>query len=81
MAKDTCESGRALPGYDTALWAILQVRNSISIFCSILIVDVGGESPMTISGLVLFMDVYFPCGKTLRISTTKLSIPKTRRLH
>lgn len=36
MAKDTCESGRALPGHNTALWAILQVRRLIILFFSII---------------------------------------------
>lgn len=81
MAKDTCESGRALTGYDTALWAILQVFSPLILFFSIFIMDLGGESPRTMSGLVLFMDVYFVYARTLRICTTKLSFLVKPRLH
>lgn len=57
MAENTCESDRALSGYDTALRAIFQVCSPIILFISILIVDLGGESQKTTLGLVLFMDV------------------------
>ena len=81
MAKDTCESGGALSGYDPALWPILQVYCPMILLFSTLLMDLDGESLKTTSGLVLFMDVYFPCAKTLRICTTELSSPETLRLH
>ena len=81
MAKDPCEFGRALPRYDSALRAILQACSPIILFFSILTMYLGGESPRTMSGLVLFMDVYFPCARTLRICITKLAFPTMLRVH
>ena len=39
MAKDTCESSGALLGYDTALWAIIQVYSPIVLLFSTLIFE------------------------------------------
>ena len=81
MAKDTYESGGTLLGYDTALWAIIQVYCPIILLFSTLIMNLDGENPKMMSGLVLFMDAYFLYARTLRIYTMELSFPKRLKLH
>ena len=81
MAKDTCESSGALLGYDTALWAIIQVHCPIILLFSTLIMNLDGESPKMMSGLALFMDAYFLYARTLRICTIELSFPERLKLH